>query len=163
MASLAEISEARKEHLAALRRRKLGQEHPTDGPKGQFRFVPRNFDPETRTLKKHVKYDELDDTVEKNVEGLAERIIAEDEERRQQELDLFNIAPKRPNWDLKRNMEKKLSKLERKTAESIHILIRKRMAAQNGTPLDLSAQIKAQERDNEREGSPSDEESGEED
>ena len=38
--------------------------------------------------------------------------------------DLFNIAPKRPNWDLKRELDKKLSKLERKTQESIHTLIR---------------------------------------
>jgi hypothetical protein len=39
--------------------------------------------------------------------------------------DVFNIAPKRPNWDLKRDMEKKLAKLERKTQEAIHALIRK--------------------------------------
>lgn len=38
--------------------------------------------------------------------------------------DVFNIAPKRPNWDLKREMEKKLAKLERRTQESIHTLIR---------------------------------------
>ena len=38
--------------------------------------------------------------------------------------DLFNIAPKRPNWDLKRELDKKLSKLERKTQESVHTLIR---------------------------------------
>ena len=38
--------------------------------------------------------------------------------------DLFNIAPKRPNWDLKRELDKKLAKLERKTQESIHTLIR---------------------------------------
>jgi hypothetical protein len=39
------------------------------------------------------------------------------------EQDLFNIAPKRANWDLKREMEKKLAKLDRKTQEAIHILI----------------------------------------
>ncbi len=38
--------------------------------------------------------------------------------------DLFNIAPKRPNWDLKRELDKKLSKLERKTQESMPTLIR---------------------------------------
>lgn len=37
--------------------------------------------------------------------------------------DVFNIAPKRPNWDLKRDMEKKLAKLERKTQEAVHTLI----------------------------------------
>lgn len=38
--------------------------------------------------------------------------------------DVFNIAPKRPNWDLKREMEKKVAKLERKTQEAVHTLIR---------------------------------------
>lgn len=38
--------------------------------------------------------------------------------------DVFNIAPKRPNWDLKREMEKKLARLERKTQEAVHTLIR---------------------------------------
>lgn len=43
-----------------------------------------------------------------------------DKARRQ---DLFNIAPKRANWDLKREMEKKLAKLDRKTQEAVHTLI----------------------------------------
>ena len=47
----------------------------------------RTYDPETKTLKKHVKDGDVEiDTVEKNVEGLAEAIIAEDAERRNQEL-----------------------------------------------------------------------------
>ncbi|KAG8945648.1 hypothetical protein FRC04_000609 [Tulasnella sp. 424] len=150
--SLESASEARKERLIALRRRKLGQDVEEGGERSKepFRFRQRNFDPETRTLRKHTAGEEQQDTVENQVKGLAEKIIAEDEERRNQELDLFNIAPKRPNWDLKRNLEKKLSRLERKTAESIHLLIRKRMAAQQGTPDDLSAQINAQQRDAER-------------
>ena len=47
----------------------------------------RNFDPQTRTLRKRVEVDaEMEDTVEKDVAGLAERIIAEEEEARAQEL-----------------------------------------------------------------------------
>lgn len=38
--------------------------------------------------------------------------------------DLLNIAPKRANWDLKRDLEKKLQPLERKTKESIYALVR---------------------------------------
>ncbi|KAF9514460.1 hypothetical protein BS47DRAFT_1343021 [Hydnum rufescens UP504] len=146
--SLAAASESRKERLIALRQRKLGQGAPNAEEGGTFRFKQRNFDPETRTLRKHAQDDEPEDTVEKQVEGLAEKIIAEDEERRAQELDLFNIAPKRANWDLKRDMEKKLAKLDRKTQESIHTLIRQRLASQkngDGT-LNLSAGIKAQQK-----------------
>ena len=90
----------------------------------------RNFDPESRQAKKRATKADADgdavmeDTVEKSVAGLAERIVAEDEERRAQELDVFNIAPKRANWDLKRDMEKKVARLERRTQEAIHTLIR---------------------------------------
>jgi len=109
--SLAEVSEARKERLIALRRRKLGQEDHVEGQqngakyvffhgciqrltvvhygfrKEPFRFRQRNFDPETRTLVRHSKLEgELEDTVEKRIDGLAEQIIAEDEEKRNQEL-----------------------------------------------------------------------------
>lgn len=47
----------------------------------------RNFDPLTRTLRKHDRNDmEEDETVETTVEGLAEKVIAEYEETRVQEL-----------------------------------------------------------------------------
>lgn len=58
---------------------------PRDEPQA-VRLKQRNFDPETRTLRKRDRTDALGDTVEKNVEGVAEQIIAEDAERRQQEL-----------------------------------------------------------------------------
>jgi coiled-coil domain-containing protein 12 len=48
----------------------------------------RNFDPESRTFRKRTTADDesMNDTVEKNVEGVAEMIIAEDEQRRNQDL-----------------------------------------------------------------------------
>ena len=47
----------------------------------------RNFDPESRTLRKRtIDDDAQEDTVEKNIAGLAEQIVAEDEEKRAQEL-----------------------------------------------------------------------------
>jgi len=48
-------------------------------------LVNRNFDPETRTLRKHQTNVEMD-TLESNVRGLAEQIIAEDEAKRAQDL-----------------------------------------------------------------------------
>jgi hypothetical protein len=48
----------------------------------------RNFDPSTRTLRKYDRSDAMDeeDTVEKNVAGVAEEVIAAHEETRAQEL-----------------------------------------------------------------------------
>jgi coiled-coil domain-containing protein 12 len=39
--------------------------------------------------------------------------------------DLTNIQPKKPNWDLKRDLDKRLAKLEPKTESAIAHLIRK--------------------------------------
>jgi coiled-coil domain-containing protein 12 len=80
--------------------------------------------------------------------------------------DLINIAPKRANWDLKRETEKKLAKLERKTQEAIHTLIRmysavgschaakstlgQRLAAQNGNDADLAGALNAQQEADQR-------------
>ncbi|KAN0077194.1 cwf18 pre-mRNA splicing factor domain containing protein [Tylopilus felleus] len=142
--SLQEASEARKARLVALRNKKEGYANDDNG--GSV-LLNRNFDPETRTLRKHTQNERLtQDTVEKDVEGMAEKIIAEDEQRRAQELDVFNIAPKRPNWDLKRETEKKLARLERKTQEAIHTLIRRRLAAQKGQSEDVVGAMNAQER-----------------
>lgn len=41
--------------------------------------------------------------------------------------DLTNIQPKRPNWDLKRDLDKKLARLEPATQAAIATLIRKRL------------------------------------
>jgi len=39
--------------------------------------------------------------------------------------DIFSLAPKKPNWDLKRDIEPSLLKLEKKTRAAIIELIRK--------------------------------------
>jgi coiled-coil domain-containing protein 12 len=53
--------------------------------------------------------------------------LAEHAEKEKEEVDLFNLAPKKPNWDLKRDVEKKLQRLERKTQKAIYEIIRKRL------------------------------------
>ncbi|KZT71394.1 mRNA splicing factor [Daedalea quercina L-15889] len=157
--SLADASEVRKARLLALRKRKTGEAVDEGEPVEQV-IKHRTFDPDSRTLKKHTREDDehMDDTVERKVEGIAEAIIAEDQQRRAQDLDLFNIAPKRPNWDLKREMEKKLARLERKTQEAIHMLIRQRLAAQKGQSDDIVGAMRAQERAEQAENDASDEE-----
>ena len=41
-----------------------------------------------------------------------------------QDLDLLDLAPKKPNWDLKRDLEKKLEELTPKTQAAMAELIR---------------------------------------
>ncbi|WWD20600.1 hypothetical protein CI109_105076 [Kwoniella shandongensis] len=165
--NLAATTAARKERLIALRRRKEAADagDGTNGGPSHFAFKQRNFDPETRTLRKRGEEDEVEDTVEKAVEGLAEQIIKEDEEKRKEELDLFNIQPKRVNWDLKRDMTNRMAKLDRKTNEAIATIFRQRLQAmrkdQNpDAQVDLLASMNAnqQERDDAAAGSDSDSE-----
>ncbi|XP_060562730.1 coiled-coil domain-containing protein 12-like [Ruditapes philippinarum] len=44
-----------------------------------------------------------------------------------EEVDLVNLAPRKPDWDLKRDVAKKLEKLERRTQRAIAELIRERL------------------------------------
>lgn len=55
------------------------------------------------------------------------------------ELDLIALAPKRPDWDLKRAIEPRLDRLKKKTERAIAELIRERLSATN----DLAAQVAA--------------------
>ncbi|KAH9981136.1 cwf18 pre-mRNA splicing factor-domain-containing protein [Lactifluus volemus] len=141
--SLAAASEARKARLLALRKKRTGEDVEDSNGEANDVLSNRNFDPQTRTLRKRQADTEMEDTVEKNVQGLAEHILVQDEAKRVQDLDLLNIAPKRPNWDLKREMEKKLARLERQTQQAIHTLIRQRLAAQKGQSDDLVGAMQA--------------------
>ncbi|GHJ87470.1 hypothetical protein NliqN6_3872 [Naganishia liquefaciens] len=122
----------RKERLLALRRRKAGESDDTL-PGHPFTFRHRNFNPSTR---QPIRADQSRpavvadvETVERRVQGLAERIIADDAVKRMEELDLLNIAPKRANWDLRRDMDKRTKKLERQTAQAYATLFRQRLVA----------------------------------
>ncbi|XP_020798570.1 coiled-coil domain-containing protein 12 [Drosophila serrata] len=43
------------------------------------------------------------------------------------EIDITNLAPRKPDWDLKRDASKKLERLERRTQKAIAELIRERL------------------------------------
>ncbi|NXL53059.1 CCD12 protein, partial [Podilymbus podiceps] len=47
-----------------------------------------------------------------------------------EEVDLVNLAPRKPDWDLKRDVAKKLEKLEKRTQRAIAELIRERLKGQ---------------------------------
>ncbi|CAD6587431.1 MAG: hypothetical protein TREMPRED_004757 [Tremellales sp. Tagirdzhanova-0007] len=151
--NLAATTAARRERLIALRKRKqaaeLGNGANGSGP-SYFAFKQRNFDPETRQLRRREAGEGGDDTVEKAVEGLADKIIREDEEKRKEELDLFNIQPRRANWDLKRDMTNRMTKVERRTNEAVASIFRQRLQGMrqgqnSNAQVDLVASINAAE------------------
>lgn len=44
-----------------------------------------------------------------------------------EDIDITNLAPRKPDWDLKRDVAKKLDRLERRTQKAIAELIRERL------------------------------------
>ena len=53
--------------------------------------------------------------------------------------DLSNLAPRKPDWDLKRDVAKKLERLEKRTQRAIAELIRERL--KNNYQLDLATSV----------------------
>ena len=91
----------------------------------------RNYDSATRAPKLGFEADPLAgrETVELQAKKLAERTRkqaeAEDEEK---PLDLFKLQPKKPNWDLKRDLERRMEVLNVRTDNAIARMVRERVA-----------------------------------
>ncbi|KAG0090651.1 hypothetical protein BGZ93_009218 [Podila epicladia] len=121
-----EASKKRKERLEQLKKRKL--ESTANGDK-EVSLSFRNYAPLNEELKaddsKIATHKDIGDTVEKKMEGVVEKVIQEEEQNRAKDVDIFTLASKKPNWDLKRDVEPKLLKLEKKTRAAIIELIRK--------------------------------------
>lgn len=91
----------------------------------------RNYDPSTRGPKLGFETAPASNvlTVEARAAALAAEtnMQREEEEKADRPLDLFKLQPKRPNWDLKRDLEKKLKVLDVRTDNAIARLVRERI------------------------------------
>ena len=91
----------------------------------------RNYDPTTRGPKLgfEVAPTEDQETLEYRAAQIAEEthVLAEREEQEGKPIDLFKLQPKKPNWDLKRDMERKMERLNTRTDNAIARLVRERI------------------------------------
>ncbi|KAK2091041.1 Coiled-coil domain-containing protein 12 [Saguinus oedipus] len=87
----------------------------------------RNYVPEDEDLKKRRVPQAKPVAVEEKVK---EQLEAAKPEPVIEEVDLANLAPRKPDWDLKRDVAKKLEKLKKRTQRAIAELIRKCRARQ---------------------------------
>ncbi|KAL2110751.1 hypothetical protein VUR80DRAFT_733 [Thermomyces stellatus] len=91
----------------------------------------RNYDPETRGPKLGFESPPVGDGP--TLEELAANAEAEVKEKAKEEeagdkgVDLFKLQPKKPNWDLKRDLEAKLEVLNVRTDNAIARLVRERV------------------------------------
>jgi coiled-coil domain-containing protein 12 len=96
----------------------------------------RNFDPSTRNVKLGFENTPIADqtsTLEYKAQQLALATKLEQAQEKESEpLDLFKLQPKKPNWDLKRDLETKISEggLQVATENAVARLVRERVEAQ---------------------------------
>jgi len=86
--------------------------------------VFRSYKPKDENLQKTImapaKPGDVTEKVQEQMEaGKSEDLLSE--------VDLTSLAPRKPDWDLKRDSAKKLEKLERRTQRAIAELIRERL------------------------------------
>ncbi|KAL7886412.1 hypothetical protein AOLI_G00041330 [Acnodon oligacanthus] len=140
--SLQEQALRRRERLKALKDRQLQGREPADGEPESKRALEeaeaeaeeeaekhrdlklRNYTPEDEELKERqvpkAKPASVEDKVKDQLEAANPEPVIE-------EVDLANLAPRKPDWDLKRDVAKKLEKLEKRTQKAIAELIRERL------------------------------------
>lgn len=91
----------------------------------------RNYDPTTRGPKLGFEQAPTEDkeTLEDRAAQIAEETTrkAEQEEKEDKPIDLFKLQPKKPNWDLKRDLTKKMELLNVRTDNAIARLVRERI------------------------------------
>ncbi|XP_078072019.1 coiled-coil domain-containing protein 12 [Mustelus asterias] len=130
----------RKERLKALRERQLQNRNQDEGEPENKQLKEdeetddedvkhkelklRNYIPEDKELKERqvpkAKPASVEEKVKDQLEaGKPEPII--------EEVDLMNLAPRKPDWDLKRDVAKKLERLEKRTQRAIAELIREKL------------------------------------
>ncbi|POS85798.1 hypothetical protein EPUL_001095 [Erysiphe pulchra] len=63
------------------------------------------------------------------------------EEQEDRGVDLFKLQPKRPNWDLKRDLNKLLETLNVRTENSIALLVRERIESNKSSARSMSSDI----------------------
>ncbi|XP_071100901.1 coiled-coil domain-containing protein 12-like [Haliotis cracherodii] len=146
MASVGTLEDAarkRKERLRALREKKHENSKDDVSEKSEGDKLPRpifrSYKPQDEGLKEHaldaVKPGDVEREVKNQIEAGKTKHVVE-------EVDLLNLAPRKPDWDLKRDIAPKLEKLEKRTQRAIAELIRERLKASQE---DLASVVNASE------------------
>jgi coiled-coil domain-containing protein 12 len=145
---LSAASDDRKARLAKLKSLKRKQPEDEVVPPESDRASPsppekdvarlhlsgRNYDPETRGAKLGFESAPTlgpdKQTLEEQAAELEEEVTrtAAEEAENDKGIDLFKLQPKKPNWDLKRELNQKLDVLNVRTDNAIARLVRERLS-----------------------------------
>lgn len=106
---------------------------PSPDPTSQY-LSGRNYDAETRGPK--LGFESAPNAEQETLEDRAAAIALETKEKEERErkeekpIDLFTLQPKKPNWDLKRDVARKMEVLNARTENAIARLVRERVEGQ---------------------------------
>ena len=88
-------------------------------------------------------------TVEEIINRLLEEAREKDAKQSgnqgEQTIDLMKLAPREPNWDLKRDLQPKLDRLEKRTKRTILELVKERLQKETTEGIQLMKAIEIQE------------------
>ncbi len=161
---------ARLAKLAALKRKQPESEaQPEQGEESADALVTaqkrtntylsgRNFDVQTRGPK--LGFENAPNsgqiTLEERAASIASRTAEQDkrdEEAAENGIDLFKLQPKKPNWDLKRDLDEKMKVLNVRTQNAVARLVRERIAkAKKEAQLKSRGVVEDQDREGEEVG-----------
>ena len=105
---------------------------PAEPDVAKLHLSGRNYDTEAKGPKLGFEVSPalaVERTLEQQAKEVEEEIRkkAEEEEQDEKGVDLFKLQPKKPNWDLKRDLEKKLEILNVRTENAIARMVRERI------------------------------------
>lgn len=105
----------------------------TPEPAAQY-LSGRNYDPDTRGPR--LGFENAPNDNAESLEVRAAAIVLETKEKEEKEgkeekpIDLFQLQPRKPNWDLKRDVARKMEVLNARTENAIARLVRERIEEQ---------------------------------
>ncbi|RSL62542.1 hypothetical protein CEP53_004724 [Fusarium sp. AF-6] len=159
LSAAADDRKARLAKLKNLKRKQPGDEivapeseraasPPPEPDVSRLHLSGRNYDPETRGPKLGFEQDPTLNLEKPTLEEQAAEVEAEVKQKAAEEaqddkgIDLFKLQPKKPNWDLKRELDKKMEVLNVRTDNAIARLVRDRITgAQKAASKTKSADV----------------------
>jgi coiled-coil domain-containing protein 12 len=104
-----------------------------------FRPSFRNYKPdEDLKVTEDTKLPSIEEDIKDHLEEMKNPLEVKD-------IDITNLAPKKVDFDLKRSINKRLQKLEKRTQKAISELIRERLTSQGDSTLLENVNIGAQQ------------------
>lgn len=130
--SLEDEAYKRRERIKSLKRKFESTDKSKSTPAaGTTENTPPSEDANDEPQQEILASEDVVAVMESELDTLKEPLVIED-------IDITNLAPRKPDWDLKRDVAKKLEILEKRTQRAIAELIRERLKSNQDT-VDLQA------------------------